>query len=149
MIIDQINNSPMYYAVNKNFKRAFEYIRQSGTETLAVGRYEIDGEKMFVLVQQYDTKPKEQGVWEAHRRYIDLQYIARGAEGMGYASIQHLQQGEYDPQRDFLPLHGDGNVLTLHSGSFMLLFPQDGHMPGLLVDAPAAVRKIVVKIAIE
>ena len=149
MIIDRINNSHLYYPVNNKFKRAFDYIHSTNTDEIPVGKYEIDGEKMFVLVQQYDTKLKEQGVWEAHRRYIDLQYVAQGTEGMGYANINHLQQGEYDPNKDFLPLHGNGDVVTLQSGDFVLLLPEDGHMPGMAIGSPAPVKKIIVKIAID
>jgi YhcH/YjgK/YiaL family protein len=149
MIIDRISNSHLYYAVHSRFKRAFDYIHQINTDTIPVGKYEIDGEAMYVLVQEYNTKLKEQGVWEAHRRYIDLQYVVQGAEGMGYANINHLQQGEYDASKDFLPLQGDGDFFTLHSGCFVLLLPEDAHMPGMAIGSPTPVKKIVVKISVD
>jgi biofilm protein TabA len=104
---------------------------------------------MYALVQLYNIKSKEQAFWEAYRLYIDLQYIIQGAEGIGYANIRHLQQGEYDPAKDFLPLYGDGDIFTLHSESFILLMPEDAHMPGLAIGAPAPVKKVVVKIAVD
>jgi YhcH/YjgK/YiaL family protein len=149
MIIDRIDNSHLYYTVNAKFKRAFDYIQQLDMDSIPAGRYEIDGENMYALVQEYNTKLKEQGVWEAHRRYIDLQYVVRGAEGIGYANINQLGQGEYDITRDFLPLHGNGDLVTLHSGSFVLLLPEDAHMPGMAIGSPAPVKKIVIKIAVE
>jgi YhcH/YjgK/YiaL family protein len=149
MIIDRIDNAHLYYAVNIKFQRAFDYIRGIDTSSIPVGRYEIDGENIYAMVQQYNTKLKEQGFWEAHRRYIDLQYIVQGAEGMGYANIHHLQQGEYDASKDFLPLYGDGDIFTLHSGSFVLLMPEDSHMPGLVIGSPAPVKKVVVKIVVD
>jgi len=36
---------------------------------------------------EYQTKPREQGIWEAHRKYIDVQYMIQGSELMGWASI--------------------------------------------------------------
>jgi beta-galactosidase beta subunit len=45
-----------------------------------------------------------------------------------------------------LPLSGDGDFLTVSQGTFMLLMPEDGHMPGIAADAPALVKKAVVKI---
>jgi YhcH/YjgK/YiaL family protein len=149
MIIDRMQNSHLYYALNAKFKRAFEYIHQIDAGAIPVGRYEIDGELMYALVQEYSTKRQEQGVWEAHRRYIDLQYVVQGAEGVGYANINHLEQGAYDSARDFLPLHGAGDLVTLHSGSFVILMPEDAHMPGMAITSPAPVRKIVVKISVD
>jgi YhcH/YjgK/YiaL family protein len=149
MILDRIENAHLYYRVHKRFQNAFDYISKINIHTLPVGRHEIDGTNMYALVQEYSTKPKEKGIWEAHRCYIDLQYVVQGAEGIGYANIHQLRQGEYDDSRDFLPLHGQGGLLTLTSGSFVLLMPEDAHMPGLVIGEPADVRKIVVKIAVE
>ena len=149
MIIDRIENSHLYYAVHSQFKRAFDYIHQIDEHTIPVGRYEIDGENLYAMVQEYNTKLKEQVFWEAHRRYIDLQYMVQGAEGIGYANINRLQQGEYNVSKDFLPLNGEGDLVTLHSGSFVLLFPEDAHMPGMAIDSHAPVKKIVVKISVE
>jgi YhcH/YjgK/YiaL family protein len=101
------------------------------------------------MVQEYNTKSKDEGKWEAHRRYIDLQYIVQGAENIGHANIHQLQQGEYDANKDFLPFDGDGNFFTLQSSYFVLLLPEDAHMPGLAVASPAPVKKVVVKIAVR
>lgn len=149
MIIDRIENARLYYPIHTRFKRAFEHIRQMDTETIPTGRYELDGENMYVLVQEYNTKLQEEGKWEAHRRYIDLQYVVRGIEGMGYANIHHLQQGEYDAAKDFLSLFGKGDLVKLKSGCFILLFPEDAHMPSLAIGKPEPAEKIAIKIAVE
>lgn len=148
MILDQIENGALYYNVHKRFQSAFEYIRRIDIHAITVGRHEIDGANMYALVQEYNTKLKEEAKWEAHRRYIDLQYVVQGAEGIGYANIHHLKQGEYDEAKDFLPLFGEGIQVDLNSGYFVLLFPEDAHMPGLAIGAPAPLRKIVLKIAL-
>jgi YhcH/YjgK/YiaL family protein len=109
----------------------------------------MDSENMYSLIEEYNTKLKEQGHWEAHRRYIDLQYIAQGVESFGYANINHLKQGEYDAGKDFWSLEGDGDFLTLRSGTFILLMPEDAHMSGMALGSPAPVRKIVVKIPVD
>lgn len=149
MIIDQISNAHLYYALHPKLKFAFEYVNGININTIPTGRHEIDGEAMYALVQEYDSKLKDQGMWEAHRRYIDLQYVVKGTEGIGYANIHHLKQGEYDIARDFLPLQGEGDIVTLHRGSFVLLFPEDAHMPGMAMGASAPVKKIVLKISVE
>lgn len=149
MIIDRISNAHLYYALHPQFKRAFDYVNKIDINTVATGRHEIDGKVIYALVQEYDTKLKEEGKWEAHRRYIDLQYVVKGVEGIGYANINHIQQGIYDDSKDFLPLQGEGDLVTVHSGSFVLLFPEDAHMPGMAIGASACVKKIVLKISLE
>ena len=148
MIIDRIANSPLYYGIHPGFRQAFEYIHQTDLSAISAGKYEIDGENIYALIQIYNTKPRKQGVWEAHRRYIDLQYVIQGAEKIGYANISHLSQGTYDPARDFLPLQGEGDFLTLQEGHFVILMPEDAHMPGIALDSPSPVKKMVVKIAV-
>ena len=148
MIIDSLDNSQQYSAVNPNIGRAFEYLLQTNLSELNVGRLDIAGEEIYALVQQYNTKPKEQGFWEAHRRYIDLQVVIQGSEKIGYANLNRLTQGEYDTKKDFLPLTGEGEFLILNAGDFMLLFPADAHMPGIAVASPISVKKIVVKIKV-
>jgi biofilm protein TabA len=148
MIIDRIENAALYYPLHPKFKQAFDYIAQIDIHTLPVGRHEIDN-SMYVLVQEYTTKPKSEGKWEAHRRYIDLQYVVQGAEGMGYANIHDLEQGEYLSEKDFLPLFGEGGQIALRSGYFVLLFPEDAHMPSMALGESKPARKIVIKIAVK
>ena len=149
MIIDRIENAALYYPLHPKFKQVFDYIAQIAIHTLPAGRHEVDGDAMYALVQEYDTKLKEAGKWEAHRRYIDLQYVVQGAEGMGYANIHDLRQDEYIPEKDFLPLFGEGQQIELRSGYFVLLFPEDAHMPSMALGESQPARKIVVKIAVE
>lgn len=149
MIIDQLTNSRLYVALSPRIRRAFDYINDANLQTIEVGRHEIDGEIIFALVQQYATKQKKQGVWEAHQRYIDLQYMIQGTEQICFAPLSRLIQGEYDLNKDFLSLSGYGDYLKLTSGEFMLLFPEDGHMPGIIADKSSVVKKVVVKIAVN
>jgi YhcH/YjgK/YiaL family protein len=148
MIIDQITNSNLYNTIHPRFKFAFDYIHQTDLASLAAGRIELDGENIFAILQKYNSKPVEQGFWEAHRRYIDLQMVLQGIEKIGYANISSLHQGDYDNAKDFLPLFGIGDFLTLEPGNFTLLLPQDAHMPGIAVNAPVPIRKLVIKIAL-
>ncbi len=149
MIIDRIKNASLYYPLHPKFKQAFDYIAQIEINIIPVGRHDVDHDAMYILVQEYNTKTKEAGKWEAHRRYIDLQYVVQGTEGMGYANINDLQQGEYLPEKDFLPLFGEGQQIELRSGYFVLLFPEDAHMPSMALGESQPARKIVVKIAVE
>jgi len=59
MIIDRIENARLYYAVHPKFEQAFNYVRQIDVHTIAAGRYEIEGDAMYAIVQEYDTKSKK------------------------------------------------------------------------------------------
>jgi YhcH/YjgK/YiaL family protein len=101
-----------------------------------------------VLVQEYVTKPVEQGLWEAHRKYIDVQYMVNGAERMGVANLRTMQLGEYVSEKDFQAMSGTGNYLDVFAGAFTIFFPDDAHMPGLQTNDPESVRKVVLKVKI-
>jgi len=149
MVIDQVTNSHLYYPLHPRIRTAFEYLQQTDLSTLSIGRHEIDGENLYAMLQQYTSKPREQGFWEAHRRYMDLQVVIQGTEQIGYANIGQLTQAEYDANKDFLPLFGEGDFLTLQNDNFALLLPQDAHMTGIAIGAPTPVKKMVIKISIH
>jgi biofilm protein TabA len=149
MIIDRISNAHLYEHLNPRIKRAFDYLRRTDLAALPPGRHAIEGDALYVMLSQYETKPRPQGAWEAHRRYIDLQVVFQGIEQIGYNHVNRLKPGPYAADRDFMPLAGDGDFLTLSAGDFMLLFPEDGHMPGIAIGAPNTVKKAVFKISVE
>ncbi len=148
MITDRLSNAHLYLSLGTQIRRAFEYLQQSDLLSLPVGIFELDGKNLYINSQEYRSKTSEQGKWEAHRCYIDLQYIISGSERFGYAHLSRLKQGEYNPEKDFLTLTGNGDFVTLSAGDFILLYPEDAHMPGMAINAPAPVKKVVVKIAI-
>jgi YhcH/YjgK/YiaL family protein len=146
MITDHLANGHRYAALGPRLARALAFLQQSDLPGLADGRYDIDGEAVYALVQRYTSKRPDQGRWEAHQRYADLQYVAEGRERMGYGQLARFGRGTYDPAKDIEFLTGDGDFVLLGAGDFIVLWPGEVHMPGMAVGAPAAVRKIVVKI---
>ena len=149
MILDTLNNSPLYRGLSPRIALAFDWLRGLDFRHATNGTVEIDGRQLYAIVQEYETLDRTQGTWEAHRRYIDLQCVVAGTERIGYAHVNRLTPGRYDEERDFLPLSGEGDFLTLGPGDFMLLFPEDAHMPRIAVSASEIVRKVVVKIAVS
>ena len=109
----------------------------------------MDGENVFALVLHLETKPKKGAFWEAHRRYIDVQYLFEGAERMGRADLRALKPcAEYDAENDFLKLKGKGDFFTVPAGTFAVFWPHDAHMPGLAVQELKPVKKAVVKVLV-
>ena len=147
MIFDNINNYDNYEGLNDKFKKAFEFLKNQDLKNLATGKYEIQGNEVFALVQEYETKILENTKYEAHEKYIDIQYMVEGKERIGYSLIDKLQvEVTYNEATDFTTLVGTGNLMDLSSGEFFVFFPQDGHMPGIFKEEKAKVRKVVIKI---
>jgi len=149
VIIDQLKNWRRYAGLAQ-LKPAFEFIeRHSPGEDLPDGRTEIDGERLFALVQTYEPKPAAEGEFEAHQRYADVQYIAAGAEMIGYAPTWTLKAKiPYNPEKDiaYYAQPQPYTPLAMPAGTFAVFYPEDAHMPCCRLDSDAQVRKIVVKV---
>lgn len=123
-------------------------------ETLAEGASEkvelADG--VFAIEQVYQTKPRPEGFFESHRRYIDVQVIVAGAELMEVEDISRLTVGQaYDSERDFVKYADTSTAsrLLMRAGDVAVFYPVDGHMPTLQrAGRPELVRKTVVKVAV-
>lgn len=147
MIIDQLSNVLLYFPLNNRLEKAFRYLQETHIASLPPGRYEIAGPEIYVTVQEFCTKPMEQGFWEAHRKYIDIHCVLEGVERIGYANIDCLRPGKYDEEKDLGVFEGEGAFYTLVPGSFVVMMPQDAHMPGIALKDPQPIKKLVVKIA--
>jgi len=149
VIFDQLSECEPYRKLGENFIAGFDYLCSSAIENIPDGRYPIVGDDVFAMVQSYQTKPLAQGRWEAHRHHADIQYIVAGAETMGIAPRSAMTIAEpYTREKDLEFFRGSGQFVRVDQGFFAIFLPQDVHMPGLLIDQPAAVKKIVVKVRI-
>ena len=152
MIFDSLKNRSAYESLHPRFRDAFDFLERAAREDLPAGRYEIDGDALFASVQEYTTKLPDQARFEAHRRYIDIQYIQTGAELMELSSAAHTEiETEYDEKIDmtFFREHAAPTQSNVHEGEFGIFFPWDIHRPGLAVNGePIPVKKILVKIKI-
>ena len=152
MIIDSMKNHKLYAATYPGFREAFAFLEKAMAEDLPVGRYEIDGTKVFALVQTYETKPSAAGSFEGHRNYIDLQFILSGVEIIETLDISKAAvKVEYDESKDaaFFENSEKSGTVVLEAGEYGIFFPHDIHKPGRIFGAePAPVKKIIVKIAV-
>jgi biofilm protein TabA len=146
MIADLLTNAHLYTALGPRIARGLRFLAETDLAALAPGKYELDGKRLFVLVSDYTPKPMAECRWEAHRDYLDLQYVVSGIERMGVAPTSRLAPAEYQADRDIEWLSGSGDFLTFGPGQFMILWPGDAHMPGVESGIPGPARKVVVKI---
>jgi len=160
MIIDKIENSKLYRGLGERISKAFDYIHKTDLKNLKPGRYEIDGENIFALISEYKTKSEAEGKLEAHRKYIDVQYVISGEELMGYAPLgdpafsevsagrqQILEQ--YKGEKDIIFFKGEKLFTKVSSGMFAIFFPEDVHMPGISAGNFSDVKKLVIKVRVN
>ncbi len=150
MIFDSFNNIKEYNSINTRVKLAMEHIQNIDLNTLELGKHEIEGDKAFLIIQSYDTKDKQEGVWEAHKKYIDIHYMIDGSERIGVANIAKLKVSQpYDEKDDYWLFSGEGDSITLEEGMFTIFYPQDVHMTSLNVQESKPIKKAVIKVLME
>jgi len=148
MIADNLSNWRRYEGL-AHLKPAFEFLEGQTEVCLGSGRVEIDGDRLFALVQAYTPGPAAEGRFETHRRYADIQFVAKGREMIGCAPADQLEvESPYDPEKDvaFYALPKAFSKLALADGCFAVFYPEDAHMPGRRLDSDDQVCKIVVKV---
>ena len=147
MIYDQIKNLSSYRQILPGIAAVESFLRDTDILTLEAGKIQLGG-GVVCNVNRYE--PKVESKWEAHRNYIDLQYVVRGAETMVYASLDDaLDADEYNAEKDLQFFGGAGRAVTMtfRDGDFALFFPQDVHMPGLKnEETDGEIIKLVFKI---
>lgn len=147
MIIDHISHADHYLNISPGIAAGLKFLKTLDFDSLQPGRNDIDGDSLFVMIQQYSTRFPDDGKWESHRRYADIQFVVEGEEQMGYAPLESMTvKTGYVAERDCTIYEGAGDFIRFRKGDFGIFFPQDVHMPSIAVDQPAAVKKAVVKV---
>jgi YhcH/YjgK/YiaL family protein len=151
MVVDTLEHAGPGQLLHEHVARALRWLKSGQAAQLPPGKYELRGQSLFAIVDEYMTRPREACRLETHRRYIDVQYVVRGRELMGYAPAMSLKpEGLYDGERDVQFHRGHADFLLLQQGMFAVMLPSDAHMPGIAPDGePSAVKKIVVKAAVD
>jgi YhcH/YjgK/YiaL family protein len=143
MILDRLPHASLYSTLHPLFAEGFAFI--AGQAGRAPGRYALAG-GAYAMLQEYDSQPVGAEKFEAHRRFIDIQYIASGEEIIYYAGLEQLTPGEYHADKD---LQGGGLSLHLRAGDFVIFFPHDAHLASRCTEVgPRPVRKVVIKVPV-
>jgi len=153
MVFDTFENCKLYYPLHKNFEKAFDFIKKAVSENYAVGKYEIDSDKVYASVQEYETKDYNDAKFEGHRNYIDIQYIISGIECMEMIDISKAEPNtEYNETKDvmFYKNRDISKKCVVEADEYGIFFPQDIHKPGFSFEnQKSKVKKIVVKVKCE
>lgn len=150
MIKGNIKNIQDCSDFSKNIQIGLKYLADTDFSDVQNGKYEILGDEVFAIVQDYLSKPITEGQFEAHKKYIDIQYIVQGEEQIGVLGIENFSEStNYDEKKDIVFLSLNTNhmpeFVTIKEKEFMILYPNDAHKPSVAIESPSYVKKIVIK----
>jgi YhcH/YjgK/YiaL family protein len=150
--INKLLLAKAYFKNPDRWNKAFAFLKEKDMKKLELKRYDIDGDNLYVSMTEYNSKDPKTTRYEAHKKYIDIQYVVSGNELIGVAplSTQESILQKYDEAKDieFLSVK-KGRMLEATPSVFFVFFPEDAHMPGLMNKTSIPVRKAVVKIKID
>lgn len=151
MIIDKLENAEFYYGLSKNIEKALKYLQNTDLTTFNCGKHILDNDIIFVSIQDYNTKSISEAKFEAHKEYIDIQFIIKGQEKLGFGNIKDFTPvTKYDKEKDIIFLEGKGSFVTANEKDFLIFTPEDAHMPSLTPHKSSVfVKKAVVKIKVN
>ncbi len=136
---------------DERLEKAFAFLKRADLPSLAVGRHEIDGDKVFALVQECELKPVSDMKIEAHRRYIDIQAPLTAAEAYGVGRLSDANAAlPFDVEKDIGFYKQPMDVVVVNPGEFIMFRPPYGaHGPSCSVDGPRRIKKLVIKVLVE
>ncbi|SNY68222.1 YhcH/YjgK/YiaL family protein [Enterobacter sp. CC120223-11] len=133
-------------------RQAIEHIKAQVTDATPLGKHDIDGNRLFYLISEDSTEPFADRRAEYHAKYLDIQIVLKGQEGMTF-STQPAGKPDTDWLADkdiaFLPEGVQEKTVVLSEGDFVVFYPGEVHKPLCAVGKPAKVRKAVVKMLVE
>ena len=141
-----------YFKNKERWDKAFNFLNNNDLTKLEIKRFDIDGDNLFATVSEYLSKDEKEAKFEAHRKYIDIQYVISGKEIINIAPVSTAKEivTPYDEAKDIEFLRAEKVVnYKATPSNFFIFFPGDAHRPGLKDGLNSTVRKIVIKVKVD
>jgi biofilm protein TabA len=129
--------------------KAFEALAAHALEAEALGRHDLDGDRMYATITQEASRDPSQRQFEAHRKYIDIHYLVSGKEMIGSADPATLKIATpYGDSKDVELFERPEHYRMLHvlPGNFAVFFTGQAHLPNCWDPDPVKITKIVIKV---
>ena len=133
----------------EGLEAAFQFLEKNRGQELPLGKQPVQDDDIYAIVVRTPSRPAEGAQFEAHRKYIDVQYLDAGMETIGYAPVDQLKIARlHDEAKDieFYDLPQEYEKLSLYPGRFAVFFPGDAHLPNCHLGGEHQLSKIVVKV---
>lgn len=137
-----------YFQNKEIWDLAFDFFKNEDLASLDTGKYFLKNDSLIVIVDEYKTKDMDETKFEAHEKYIDIQYLIKGEEKIGVTKLKNQKALiPYDETKDIAFYDISGNNYRLaNEDVFFIFFPEDAHRPCIKTGPNATVKKIVFKI---
>ncbi len=154
MIVDSLDQLRAYTALLPRITQVADFLHSHDLAAMPAGIHHIDGDDVFVNVQDAPVKTAAEARFETHRRMVDIQVPVSGDEVHGWLPSSLLPASVYDEQTDmtlYLTLaeaEAAGLPATryvLRKGQFAIYMPTDGHAPAI---TPTPMRKAIFKLRV-
>lgn len=149
MITDKLENAAKYYHLHPAFAKAFAFLQQPNLAKLEAGKHVLDGDKLYASISWNKGRKKSSAKLEAHRKYIDIQYVIEGYDEMGWRLTKECKaiDAAYKADGDIEFFNDTPKVWKkVKAGHFAIFFPEDAHAP---VVSDQDIYKVVIKVAVE
>lgn len=150
MIYDKIDNLELYTSISGDIRLGLEWLRDVNPE-IEKGVYELSP-RVKAIVSDYTTKEVNENGYEAHRDYIDIQFLISGQEKICCLPLEYLKETKAYSKDIDAAFYEEADVrpqeMVMGNGYFAVFFPMDGHMPCLFICKSEKVKKIVIKVRV-
>ena len=153
MIFGKIDNLKEEIALYPEaIQKGLKYLQENDLAKMELGKYPIEGEEIFAMINAYDTEPKAVRRLESHKKYIDIQCIVEGSEMIGSGPLKDGGAITEDRFKEndvaFYADVKDETELILTAGKFAIYFPWDLHRPNCSSGKDAKkIKKAIIKIS--
>jgi len=149
--INQKEFAVQYFKNRERWEKAFNFLKTNDLKNISLGRHELEGDALFVNVDEYNTRDEDKSRFEAHRKYADIQYLVYGEEKIGITALENTTETvPYDSLKDIVFLAAEKNNYHIANPErFFVFFPEDAHRPCVKNRDNIKVRKVVVKVQLN
>ncbi len=145
----QFTDSSIY---PKTLQQVLAYLSETDFLSMTPGQYPLHSD-IVAHVVDLKTQPDETLLPEVHRQFIDVHFLCRGLERIGFTPDTGTNQVAEDhlQERDLLfyqPVQNE-QFINMTPGWYAVFFPCDVHRPGIQQNVSEVVRKVVVKIPVK
>ncbi|MCI9106536.1 MAG: DUF386 domain-containing protein [Lachnospiraceae bacterium] len=150
MFFSNIGIAKKYNYLEEKFLAAYKWLEETDIAALPVGSYPILGDTVVANIQEYTTIKPEEGSFETHEKFFDIQYVVSGKEQFGLCKRDGLIVKKRIPENDLIFYEEPAfcGTVFLQQGDLIVVAPEDAHKPRCQADGPEPVKKVVVKVAV-
>ena len=139
-----------YLKFPQRWKMVFDFIKNNDLAHIPLGITHLSDEVYFNR-QEYVSRDLGELTLEAHRQYIDLQYVISGIELIGSGCLSDaVNVVAYNDTTDYAGYKLPAFPFYLADpDNFFIFFPDQPHLPGVIAGKEMPVQKIVFKIKVD